>query len=41
MSSQDFRIENIKLTSRAAIGIANYDGDLCYIVDDEPKYIYF
>ena len=41
ISSQDFRIENIKLTARAAIGSANYDGDLCYIVDNEPKYYDF
>lgn len=41
ISSQDFRIENIKLTARAAIGSANYDGDLCYIVDNEPKYYNF
>ena len=41
ISSQDFRIENIKLTARAAIGSANYDGDLCYIVDNELKYYNF
>lgn len=41
ISSQDFRIENIKLTARAAIGSANYHGDLHYIVDNEPKYLDF
>lgn len=41
ISSQDFRIENIKLTARAAIGSANYDGDLFYIVDNDPKYYDF
>lgn len=41
ISSQDFRIENIKLTARAAIGSANYDGDMHYIVDNEPKFIDF
>jgi hypothetical protein len=41
ISSQDFRIENIKLTARAAFGSANYDGDMCYIVDNEPKYYDF
>ena len=41
ISSQDFRLENIKLTARAAIGSANYDGDLFYIVDNDPKYSYF
>lgn len=39
ISSQDFRIENIKLTARAAIGSASYQGDLHYIVDNEPKYL--
>lgn len=41
ISSQDFRIENIKLTARAAFGSANYDGDMCCIVDNEPKYYDF
>lgn len=41
ISSQDFRIENIKLTARAACGSANYDGDMCHIVDNEPKYYDF
>lgn len=41
VSSQDFRIEDIKLTARAAFGSAIYQGDLCYIVDNEPKYIDF
>lgn len=41
ISSQDFRIENIKLTAKAAIGSANYDGDLFYIVDNDPKYYDF
>jgi hypothetical protein len=41
ISSQDFRIENIKLTARTAIGSANYDGDLFYIVDNDPKYYDF
>lgn len=41
ISSQDFRLENIKLTARAAIGSANYDGDMCYIVDNKPKYYDF
>lgn len=41
ISSQDFRIENIKLTARAAIGSANYHGDMHYIVDNEPKYLDF
>lgn len=39
ISSQDFRIEDIKLTARAAIGSANYQGDLFYIKDNEPKYL--
>ena len=38
ISSQDFRVENIKLTARAAIGSANYDEDLHYIKDNELKY---
>lgn len=41
ISSQDFRLENIKLTARAAIGSANYHGDMHYIVDNEPKYFDF
>ncbi len=36
ISSQDFRIENIKLTARAAIGSASYQGDLFYIKDNKP-----
>lgn len=39
ISSQDFRIEDIKLTARAAFGCANYQGDLFYIRDNEPLYI--
>lgn len=39
VASQDFRIENYKITARAAIGSANYHGDLAYIVDNEPKFI--
>lgn len=41
ISSQDFRVEDVKLTARAAIGSANYQGDLCYIVDNKPKYLDF
>ena len=41
ISSQDFRIENVKLTARAAFGSANYDGDMHYIVDNEPKFLDF
>lgn len=41
ISSQDFRLEKIKLTARAAIGSANYQGDMHYIVDNEPKYLDF
>ena len=40
-SSQDFRIEEMKITARAAIGSANYQGDLSYIKDNEPKYLDF
>lgn len=39
ISSQDFRIENIKLTARASCGSANYQGDLFYIKDNEPLYL--
>lgn len=39
ISSQDFRIEDIKLTARAAFGSANYQGDLFYIKDNEPRYL--
>lgn len=39
ISSQDFRLEDIKLTARAAIGSANYNGDLHYIKDNEPMYL--
>ena len=38
VSSQDFRIEDIKITARAAIGSANYQGDLVCIKDNEPLY---
>ena len=38
---QDFRIEEMKITARAAIGSANYQGDLSYIKDNEPKYLDF
>lgn len=41
VSSQDFRIEEVKITARAAIGSANYQGDLSYIKDNEPKYLDF
>lgn len=37
VSSQDFRIEEMKITARAAIGSANYQGDL----SNEPKYLDF
>lgn len=39
ISSQDFRLEDIKLTARAASGCANYQGDLFYIEDNEPLYL--
>lgn len=39
ISSQDFRIENIKLTARASCGSANYQGDLFYIKDNVPLYL--
>lgn len=39
IASQDFRLENIKLTARAAIGSANYQGDLFFIKDNEPLYL--
>lgn len=41
ISSQDFRIENIRLTARASSGSANYQGDLFYIKDNEPLYLNF
>ena len=41
VSSQDFRIEEMKITARAAIVSANYQGDLSYIKDNEPKYLDF
>ena len=41
IASQDFRLENIKLTARAAIGSANYQGDLFFIKDNEPHYLDF
>ena len=41
VSSQDFRIEEMKITARAAIGSANYQGDLSYTKDNEPKYLDF
>ena len=41
VASQDFRIENYKITARAAFGCANYQGDLAFIVDNEPKYLDF
>ena len=31
----------MKITARAAIGSANYQGDLSYIKDNEPKYLDF
>lgn len=39
VSSQDFRVEGMKITARAAFGSANYRGDLSYIKDNEPKYL--
>lgn len=39
ISSQDFRIEDIKLTGRAAFGCANNQGDLAYINDNNPLYL--
>ena len=39
ISSQDFRIEDIKLTARAAFGCANNQGDLAYINDNNPLYL--
>lgn len=39
VSSQHFIIENIKLTARAAVGSANYQGDLFSIKDNEPIYL--
>jgi len=39
ISSQDFRIEDIKITARAACGNANYDGDLFRIQDNTPCYL--
>ncbi len=39
ISSQDFRIEDIKITARAAFGCADYQGDLAYIKDNEPLYL--
>lgn len=38
-SSQHFIIEDIKLTARAAVGSANYQGDLFSIRDNEPIYL--
>ena len=38
ISSQDLRMEDIKLTARAAIGSANYQGDLYCIKDNKPEY---
>ena len=37
--SQDFRIEGMKITARAAIGSANYHGDRSYIKDNELQYL--
>lgn len=39
ISSQDFRIEDIKITARAAFGCANCQGDLAYIKDNKPLYL--
>lgn len=39
VSSQDFRIEDIKITARAAMGSADYQGDLFYIKDNEPLFL--
>ena len=41
IASQDFRLENIKLTARAAFGSASYQGDLFFIKDNEPQYLDF
>lgn len=38
ISSQDFRIENIKITARATSGCVDYHNDLIYIKDNEPLY---
>ena len=37
----NIRIEEMKITARTAIGSANYQGDLSYIKDNEPKYLDF
>ena len=39
VSSQDFRVEEMKITARAAIGSASYQGDLFRIQDNEPRYL--
>ncbi len=39
IASQEFRIEDYKITARAKISSASYEGDLHYIVDNEPKYL--
>lgn len=41
ISSQDFRIENIKLTARATMASASYPGDLFYIKDNKPMCLDF
>lgn len=40
ITSQEFRIEDFKITASAAITSVSYDGDLRYIVDNEPKYLH-
>ncbi len=41
ISSQDFRIEDFKITARAAFGSANYQDDLSGIIDNKPYYLNF
>lgn len=41
ISSQDFRIEEININARAAFGCSEYQGDLAYIIDNEPRYLDF
>lgn len=39
ISSQDFRIEDIKITATAAFGCADYQGDLTCVKDNKPLYL--
>lgn len=39
VSSQDFRVEEMKITARAAFESARYQDDLFYIQDNEPLYL--